>query len=112
MKKRILIVDDDGLVRKGMRAYLEHYGLTVEDCGSGNEALALFREKGFDCVITDLAMPGMNGAELAVRLRELSKEVLIIGMSGLSDGSHFREAGVEEFLRKPVDMHTLVKLLE
>ena len=61
---RILIVDDDLLIRTMLTDYLQGKGHTVLKCASGEEALALFHQNRFDLIFTDLCMPGMSGLEL------------------------------------------------
>jgi len=60
-KSRILVVDDEAVVREGVRRILEGDRYSVESCASGRVALDLMQEKDFNMVITDLKMPGMGG---------------------------------------------------
>jgi CheY-like chemotaxis protein len=69
--KRILVVDDEPFVCDAVKMMLEFDGHKIETAGSGPEALALFEKARFDLVITDYAMPGMKGNELATQLRTL-----------------------------------------
>src|SRR5687768_1081051 len=66
--KRILLVDDDHLVRNAYRRILRSHGLEVATAASAVEALEMFRKGGFDLVVTDVAMPGMSGEELVRHL--------------------------------------------
>ena len=63
-KANILVVDDEAVVREGVRRILEGDRYSVESCASGRAALDLLQEKDFDMVITDLKMPGMSGLEV------------------------------------------------
>jgi signal transduction histidine kinase len=86
MARTILVVDDDALVGMGTAAMLEDLGHTAIEVMSGIEALqALTTEQHIDLVITDHAMPGMTGAELARRIRTSYPELPIILASGYAE---------------------------
>jgi PAS domain S-box-containing protein len=85
----ILLVDDEELVRVGTADLLADLGYQVVQAGSGSEALRLLRQDGFDILVTDYLMPGMNGAELAreARARVPGLPVLLItGYSNIAEG--------------------------
>jgi CheY-like chemotaxis protein len=79
---RILLVDDnrDGLLVR--RALLEELGYFIQLAQSGEEGLELFGASNYDVVVTDYRMPGMNGAELIVRIRQLDAHARIVLLSG------------------------------
>jgi CheY-like chemotaxis protein len=79
---RILIIDDDDLVRDFLRQMLESAGYEVEDACNGLEGLKVFKEQNIDLVITDILMPGMGGTETIMELRLESPDVKIIAISG------------------------------
>ncbi|HWE44767.1 MAG TPA: response regulator [Caulobacteraceae bacterium] len=82
----ILLVDDDALVSTGTAAMLEDLGHEVIEASTGDEALALLSSRsGVDMVITDHAMPGMTGAELAKIIRVRFPELPIILATGYAD---------------------------
>lgn len=68
---RLLIVDDEPMLLQLLRRYLERQGYLVETCESAEQAVALFDANpgSFGMVVTDLTLPGANGAELISRLR-------------------------------------------
>ncbi|KQY27137.1 response regulator [Rhizobium sp. Root482] len=110
--RTILVVDDDALVSMGTAAMLEDLGHMVKEVGSGAEALAaLGSDQQFDLVITDHAMPGMTGAELASRIRSTYPNLPIILASGYVD----LPGGVDlpDILRlsKPFSQHQLTAAL-
>lgn len=70
MGLNILVVDDDLIIRQVVTRHLTLIGHVVDGAGNGIEALALIERKRFDIVVTDLQMPGMDGHELLVRLRQ------------------------------------------
>jgi CheY-like chemotaxis protein len=84
--KMILLVDDDPLVLGGTAAMLEDLGHVVIEANSGEQALSvLAADRRFDLVITDHAMPGMTGADLAGRIRTGFPDLPIVLASGYAD---------------------------
>jgi two-component system response regulator CpxR len=81
-KKRILIVDDNEQVLSIRKFLLETKGYRVYEATSGEDALAIFRAGGIHLVLTDLLMPGMDGNELARRMKRLAPDVPVILISG------------------------------
>ena len=84
--RMVLVVDDDELVLESTMAMAEDLGCIVHGARSGSEALAFIeRHAGVELVITDQAMPGMTGAELAVRLRKARPELPVLLASGYAE---------------------------
>ncbi|TWF47838.1 PAS domain S-box-containing protein [Neorhizobium alkalisoli] len=84
--KRILLVDDDMLIAMSSADMLIDLGHEVVEAHSGSEALECFGDgSDFDLVITDYSMPGMNGGELARRVREISPGMPILIASGYAE---------------------------
>lgn len=83
---RILLVDDEGLVRMGTADMLQDLGYDVTEAGSGAEALATLRD-GFrpDVLVTDYLMPGMNGVELVQAVRQQLPDLPALMISGYAD---------------------------
>jgi len=100
----VLVVDDEAIVRRSVRAYLELSGLTVLDCADASEALKVASElkDKLALLITDVVMPNMTGIELARALVKQMPGLPIIFMSGYAAGEkgheEFRQA---KFLQKP-----------
>jgi CheY-like chemotaxis protein len=86
VRKAVLAVDDDPLVLMNTVALLEDLGHDVESASNGPDALILFEAANFDLVITDQAMPGMTGTELAKAITALRPEVPVIIASGYGEG--------------------------
>lgn len=79
---RVLLVDDHALVRAGLNLLLEHMpGVFVSEAGSGQEALDILGQERIGLVITDVAMKGMSGLELAERIRQQFPDVLVMVLS-------------------------------
>jgi signal transduction histidine kinase/ActR/RegA family two-component response regulator len=102
---RVLVVDDDGDVRLVAHAMVEELGYEVVSAASGQEALQRLAEERFTLMLTDVAMPGMSGVELAAQVREAYPELLIVFASGYADVQTFGAGLAEErLLKKPYRM--------
>jgi CheY-like chemotaxis protein len=110
----ILVVDDEEMVRTGIRLFLELYGLNVIDCADGAEALRIGSALKDEMVllITDYMMPKMTGSELAQSMARIRPDLPIIFMSGYAAGEigHERFAGAT-FLQKPFTRAKLVDMV-
>jgi CheY-like chemotaxis protein len=87
---------------------------TVEVCHAGTSAIELAGTFKPDVALVDLGMPGMNGFEVAERLRTTQKDLLLIAVSGYSGEESRRRArgaGFDEYVIKPLDPQTLEDLL-
>ena len=110
----ILLAEDEHVVRTVVRETLERRGYTVLDGGDGPSALALAAEHDgpIDLLLSDVSMPGMNGLELAERLRQLRPGVRVLLMSGAPDmdvaGRMAATEGVD-FLPKPIMPNALLE---
>jgi DNA-binding NtrC family response regulator len=111
-KKTILVVDDEVVVREGVRRVLEGAGYHVEVCASGRSALDLMQEKAFDLVITDLKMPGMGGLEVLKTIKILQPEVPVIIITGYSTVDTAVDAmknGAIDYIAKPFSPEQLTE---
>lgn len=82
----ILLIDDDPILREALHPLLVGAGCIVQEATNGTAALAHYRQRPSDLVITDLLMPDMEGLELIRALRRQDSAVKIIAMSGGSAG--------------------------
>ena len=99
---RILVVDDDDDVRAVAAAMVEELGYESVSAASGDEALAILGREPFRLLLTDVAMPGMSGVELAQRARLIAPDMGILFASGYADVRMFGEELSEEtVLKKP-----------
>lgn len=109
--RRVLLVDDDPLILRTCRKMLEHLGFDVMTSDSGARALDVFANAGdsVDLVILDVAMPDMNGWELADLLRSRSPSLPVLFTSGyrLETLDERRRGEVEHFLAKPFTLDAL-----
>ncbi|MFK7996987.1 MAG: response regulator [Granulosicoccus sp.] len=101
----VLVVDDHGLVRAGMRRLLEENPCvkTIAEASSGEEALQVAESQHFDIVLMDINLPGMNGLDASDKLLMLSPESRIIMVTGHLEAGHIRKllnAGVRGYITK------------
>lgn len=80
--RRILVVDDDTQMRRFLCLLLQGAGYEAEGAEEGKSALAIFKSAPFDLVVLDLIMPGMDGLETLMHLRELAPHTKVIAISG------------------------------
>ncbi len=109
----VLLVEDDPDTREMYSEFLSHSGLRVAEAPSGRRALESAREQRPDVVVTDIAMPGMDGLELSRRLRssDPTRDVPIIAVSG-NASERAREAGANIVLEKPCAPDYLLEVIE
>jgi CheY-like chemotaxis protein len=113
--RSILIIEDNADAREALRVLLELEGHTVEAVEEGQQALEVARAKDPDIALVDIGLPGIDGYEIArrVRARDARRPVLIAltGYGQPEDRRRATEAGFDEVLVKPVDPTTLTELL-
>jgi len=105
---RVLIADDDGIVRDVVRRYLERDGLDVSIAHDGNEALRLLSSQRIDVAVLDVMMPGPDGLSLCRSLRQRTDSggygvpvILLTALSEEEDRIAGLEAGADDYLTKP-----------
>ena len=100
--EKLLVVDDDPDVREVVSGFLSDLGYAVREAPLPDEGLAIMREFVPDLLILDFAMPGTNGAEMAVLARKLHPGLRILFLSGFADTRALEAAvGTAPLLRKP-----------
>ncbi|HOW58314.1 MAG TPA: response regulator [Candidatus Omnitrophota bacterium] len=119
-KKKILAVDDDGLVRKSIGIFLKDAGYEPTVAASGPEALRFLAERHYDLVITDIRMPGMDGLQVIQAVRDYCQQmkkpsIPMIVLTAYNDEPvrlSTEKMGVREFVFKPFKLEDFVKVLE
>ncbi len=108
--KRILAVDDERQITRMLRASLQGSGYDVATAHNGVDALEKLREHKPDLVITDLAMPEMNGVELTQAIRQSSSIPIIVLSVRESEAMKIRalDAGADDYITKPFSMPELL----
>ncbi len=105
---RVLVVDDDRLVRRLMTDGLRSLQYQVTACENGEQALATLDRERFDLLLVDFAMPGMNGAEVASTAQNRQPGIKVLMVSGYADSAAVEAAlGSARLLRKPFDVAEL-----
>jgi two-component system CheB/CheR fusion protein len=113
---RILVVDDNPDAAEIMAMLLSASGHQVYCAADGPSALEAAREHAPEVVLLDIGLPGMNGYELATRLRELALPhrphlVAITGYDEEEDRARSRAAGIDQHIVKPVEHKVLTRVL-
>lgn len=112
VSRKLLVVDDDTIVRQSVVAYLEDSGFDIIEAEQGSQGLSLYNQHKPDLVLTDLKMPDMNGLQLLSEIHKGSEETPVIVISGVGVMGDVVEAlrlGAADYMIKPlVDMEVLV----
>lgn len=104
-KPKLLIADDDGIVRTTISKILEMFGYEVEAVESGIEALEKLNDS-FDVIILDINMPNMDGFETMEKINEMDLEIPVLFLTGAGSMDYVVKAiniGAYDFLTKPID---------
>ncbi|MBT4269660.1 MAG: response regulator [Deltaproteobacteria bacterium] len=104
---KILIIEDDNDFRQMLHLTLKHNGYDVIEAADGQKGVELYYEEKPDLVITDIFMPGKEGVETVIELRESNPNIKIIAISGavthskLNFLSEMQDIGVQKVFEKP-----------
>jgi two-component system cell cycle response regulator len=111
-KARILAVDDQRYFRELIEGLLDDEGYNVQTTSSGEEALHILEREDFDIVITDLVMPGIDGAELVRRIKErlpAQDVVMVTGVVDVKTAVDAMKQGATDYILKPFDRSVLIE---
>ena len=116
-KIKVLIVDDEKIVRDFLKRLLAFLGVEVSDVDSGAAAIELVRQKKFDLFFIDVRMPGLNGFEVCRKIRREKKDIQtpIVMLTALQDDADRligKVVGAQRYLTKPFKMDELLKEVE
>jgi two-component system, NtrC family, sensor kinase len=105
----VLLVEDNGDVRRSTVENLRELGCDTAAVASGTEALDLLAQRSghFDVVFSDIVMPGINGIELGQKIRELGDDLPVVLTSGYSDMLAHRGVDAFDVLQKPYSIEQL-----
>jgi two-component system, chemotaxis family, chemotaxis protein CheY len=112
--KKILLVDDSAMARRGSRQILESAGYAVAEAEDGLVALERYFLERPDLVLLDLVMKGMNGLDVLTKLTELDRQARVVVVSAdVQDSSRLlaEAAGAAAFLNKPIDRGVLLSVV-
>ena len=113
--KRILIIDDDPVIREIIKDCLEEKEASIELASNGLEGIEMHNKQPFDVIITDIVMPEMEGIELIMKLKKSNAQAGIIAISGAGQsgpGEYLfmaKQLGVDKIHTKPLDTEKLSK---
>ena len=113
--KRILLVEDEKKILKMFERALKGAGYEVTAVSNSLEAKKLLQEKRFDVVVTDYAMPGMNGGQLAALIQKMGLACRVIMITGLVEDQvleYYRSHLIDMLLVKPLEVQTLIDAIE
>lgn len=113
MAENILIIDDEETLRESLGRLLVREGFTVTTTGTGEDGVSLVEASGFDLVITDIFLPGMDGIEVLRKTREKNPDqlvVIITAFASLETAVEALRAGAYDYIMKPV-IHEEIKTL-
>jgi CheY-like chemotaxis protein len=107
----VLVVDDDQIDRMIIESLLRLDGHEIVFAEDGVKALAVYKKRRFDVVVTDLVMPNLNGLKLIKELLALDPRVSIVAISGMSPGQLFlaEDYGAMSVLAKPLQRDPFLK---
>jgi two-component system, OmpR family, KDP operon response regulator KdpE len=111
---KILIVDDEPAIRRGLRSTLNGLGFESAEAARGEEALSLVRTSRFDAVLLDLKMPGIGGVETCRRIGQIAPRlpILVISVNDSEDGKvEALDAGADDYITKPFSVKELMARL-
>jgi YesN/AraC family two-component response regulator len=109
--KKVLVVDDEEIVRYSLKNILTSNGFTVDDVPSAEEALKKIYETNYHLVLSDLVLEGMGGLELLENIKVISPRTLVILITGYGSVKTAVDAmrlGVYDYLLKPCDENELL----
>lgn len=115
MSRKILFVDDESSILALLEEAFAGKGYEVFLASDGEAALELLEETLISVVLTDINMPGISGVQLCQQIREYDQISVVIGMTGYSSFFQLtdcREAGFDDYIKKPFVLDELYKVVE
>jgi YesN/AraC family two-component response regulator len=112
MVRKVLIVDDEPMIREIFKEIFSMESFDVIEAQNGREAFGKIKQQHFDCVVSDVRMPGGDGFELAMNIRShTGHKPKIFFVSGFSDVTieKAKEANVIKIFAKPFDFFEIVR---
>ncbi len=114
IKKKVLVVDDDQVIRDLIISFLSFSGYEVSGAENGKEGLDMVMEQPPDLIISDIHMPQMNGFQLLKEVKEINPDLPVIFITGYAHLRRFfsdQNARADGFLEKPFNLDTLKNLV-
>jgi len=114
-RARILVIDDEPLVVETLAGLLQQAGHAVETALTGSAGIERYRQERFDCVLTDLLMPGLNGLTVGRAIKDQDPGAYVVLLTAQADQLDARQtaaAGVDRVMSKPVVREQLLSIFE
>ena len=114
-KEKILIVDDEKIVRESLFHWFEEDGYFVDTAEDGETALRKFDKEKFDLLLVDMKMPGMSGLDLLKKVKDIDKDtivILITAFASVPSAITALKDGAYDYVTKPVDPDELAHIVE
>jgi response regulator RpfG family c-di-GMP phosphodiesterase len=113
--RRVLVVDDEELIRTALGKFLKSRGYDVSTAHDGASGIEMLQQERFDALLCDVRMPGMSGTDVIPRAIELRPDLAVVMLTAVNDAPTATEAlarGAMDYLMKPVDLDDLAKAIE
>src|SRR5574344_2193189 len=106
MSKKVLVVDDEKLIVKGIRFSLEQDGMTVDAAFDGEEALMMAKDNSYDIILLDVMLPKLDGFEVCQQIREFSDVPIVMLTAKGEDMDKILglEYGADDYITKPFNI--------
>ncbi|MEW6455136.1 MAG: response regulator [Acidobacteriota bacterium] len=110
--KRILVIDDEILLRNLLEEFLSYNGYKVDGVGNDVDAIKLLKKRNYHLIIIDYNLGDKKGSELISQIKEFSSSTPILGISGKHVKEEFIEAGADGFVSKPFYLNNLLNVIK
>ena len=110
MSARILVVEDEAIMRITILDHLRHFGWQVDDAQNGLDALTLVKSNSYELIISDIRMPGLDGEKLLLEVKQLTPQTEVILMTAHGNTDHAvrcLKQGAADYILKPFDLDDL-----
>jgi DNA-binding response OmpR family regulator len=114
VKARILVIDDEYVIRTFLSEILGYSGYVTDTAASAQEGLSLFEKNSYDLVISDLGLPESSGWEIAKKIKSRTPHIPFILLSGWGIGAEdarLRECGIDRLVSKPFQMDEMIEVV-
>ncbi|MCU0390840.1 MAG: response regulator [Thermoflexibacter sp.] len=119
VQKQVLVAEDSSVIQNITKKVLQFQNYNITAVKNGLQVLEIMEKNDFDIILMDINMPGMDGMECARQIRKLNDDkkstVPIVAITGNAKNytlEDFREAGINEYLQKPLNFDALVETVK
>ena len=113
MQKKVLVVDDEDLLRDLLVQIIQNSGYLVEQAKDGDKAIEIYKKTSPDIVIMDIVMPNTDGIQATENILKYDPNAVIVALTSFSStkGDEILKAGVKEVIGKPVKSLDLIEII-